>query len=90
VLDATRPIAEQLKRRLATSSDTADDGAFMRLSFVVLLGAEPIEAEATAMTRALDEWKKQPEAVQSGDATAWARANLVWVLLNHNDFVTLR
>jgi hypothetical protein len=42
------------------------------------------------MTRALDEWKRLPEAVQGGDPTAWARANLVWVLLNHNDFVTLR
>jgi hypothetical protein len=42
------------------------------------------------MTRALDEWKQLPEAKQDRDITLWARANLVWVLLNHNDFVTLR
>ena len=62
----------------------------MRLAFVVLLGTEPSEAEAAAMSRALNEWKTLPEAVQGGDATAWARAHLVWVLLNHNDFVNLR
>jgi hypothetical protein len=90
VLDAARPIAERLTRRLTASGESADDRAFVRLAFVVLLGAESSEAEAAAMTRALDEWKRLPEAVQNGDATTWARASLVWVLLNHNDFVTLR
>ena len=47
-------------------------------------------SEEAAMTRALNDWKRLPEAAQGGDATAQARANLVWVLLNHNDFVTLR
>jgi hypothetical protein len=42
------------------------------------------------MTRALGEWRRMPEAKQDGDAALWARANLVWVLLNHNDFVTPR
>ena len=90
VLDAARPIAERLTRRLTTLSDTADDPAFVRLAFVVLLGAEASEVEAAAMTRALDNWKRLPEAGQGNDPAAWARANLVWVLLNHNDFVTPR
>lgn len=90
VLDASRPIAERLTRRLAGSGAPADDHAFMRLAFVVLLGSEPSEAERTAMTRGLDAWRALPEAAQSGDARAWSRARLVWVLLNHNDFVTLR
>src|SRR5262249_38691576 len=90
VLDAARPIAERLTRRLTTLSDSADDLSFVHLAFVVLLGAESNEAEAAAMTRALDDWKRLPEAARGGDPTAWARTNLVWVLLNHNDFVTLR
>jgi Protein of unknown function (DUF1553)/Protein of unknown function (DUF1549)/Planctomycete cytochrome C len=90
VLDAGRPIAERLTRRLTTMGASADDLAFARLAFVVILGTESSAAEEAAMTRALNDWKRLPEAAQGGDATAQARANLVWVLLNHNDFVTLR
>jgi hypothetical protein len=92
VLDAARPIAGRLARQLAARGrpEGDDDDAFARLAFVVLLGVEPGEAEGAAMTRAIDAWKGLPEAARGGDATATARANLVWVLLNHNDFVTLR
>jgi hypothetical protein len=90
VLDAARPIAERLTQRLAASGDSADDLAFVRVAFELLLGAESNEEEATAMTRAIAEWRKLPDATQGGDATTWARANLVWALLNHNDFVTVR
>jgi hypothetical protein len=87
VLDAARPIAERLTRRLDNASN---DSMFVRLAFVVLLGAEASEAESAAMIRAIDDWKRLPEAAQSGNPTTWARTNLVWVLLNHSDFVTLR
>jgi hypothetical protein len=90
VLDAARPIAEQLTRRLSALGGPTDDRAFVRAAFVVLLGAESSEAEEAAMTRALGEWGRLPEAKQDGEAILWARANLVWVLLNHNDFVTPR
>jgi hypothetical protein len=86
VLDAARPIAERLTRQVVS----ADDRDFVQTAYLVLLGAESSEVEEAAMTRALAEWAKLPEAAQAGDATAWARAHLVWVLLNHNDFVTLR
>ena len=90
VLDAARPIAERLTGQLSTLGESTDDPAFVRTAFVVLLGVESSQAEAAAMIRALREWEQLPEAKQDGDATLWARANLVWVLLNHNDFVTLR
>jgi hypothetical protein len=89
-IDAARPIAEQLTRSLAARGSSADDLAFARSAFLVLLGVEPGEAEQAAMTRALDEWKAMPEASREGDAALWARSQLVGVLLNHNDFVTLR
>ena len=91
VLDASRPIAHRLTRQLAAQGLAADDDAvFVRLAFAVLLGGEPIEAEVAACARSLDAWKKLPEAEQ-GDATSgFARANLIWVLLNHNDFVTVQ
>ena len=90
VLDAARPIAERLTRQLSTSGESTDDPAFVRAAFVVLLGVETSRAEEAAMTRALREWRQLPEAGQDRDPTLWARFNLVWVLLNHNDFVTLR
>jgi hypothetical protein len=90
VLDAARPIAERLSRQLSAPGESTDDPAFVRTAFVVLLGVESSQAEAAAMTRALYEWEQLPEARQDSDATLWARANLVWVLLNHNDFVTVR
>jgi hypothetical protein len=90
VLDSARPIAERLTRQLSTLDESTDDPGFVRAAFVVLLGVESSRAESAAMTRALREWRQLPEARQDGDATVWARANLVWVLLNHNDFVTLR
>jgi hypothetical protein len=90
VLDASQPIAERLTRQLSHTGGSADDRAFMRLAFAALLAMEPSEAEASAMARALDAWKALPEAAQTGDAPAWARARLIWVLLNHNDFVTVR
>ena len=91
VLDATRPIAERLSRSLGENeSSTADDHAFCRLAFEVLLGAEPTEAESASMRRALDAWRTLPEAGAGREKALYARSNLIWVLLNHNDFVTVR
>jgi hypothetical protein len=90
VLDAAGPIAERLSRRRGAGGGPADDAEFARLAFLVLLGRDPDEAEAAAMTRAVEAWKGLPEAGQAAEASRFARANLVWALLNHNDFVTLR
>jgi len=91
VLDASRPIADRLTQQLAANGAAADDdAAFIRLAFAVLLGSEPAEAEVTASAQSLDAWKKLPEAEQGNTASGFARAHLVWVLLNHNNFVTVR
>lgn len=91
VLDAAATIAQRLGERLqASGDDAARDEAFVRAAYTVLLAAEPSRAELQACLSSLDTWKTLPEADQDGSATDRARANLVWVLLNHNDFVTLR
>jgi Protein of unknown function (DUF1553) len=77
VLDAARKIAERL------SADDADDVAFVRRAFTNVLGISANEREIAASMRGLDAWRKLPDG-------AGARANFVWVLINHNDFVTLR
>jgi hypothetical protein len=91
VLDAAPLIAERLTRELtATDAAADDDAAFIRLAFSVVLAAEPSQAEIAASAAALDTWKKLPERPAGETEAAFARANLIWVLLNHHDFVTLR
>lgn len=64
---------------------------FVNRAFETILGRPPNEQERTAAVEFLD---KQPERLASwqvSDPTAVrARENLVHVLLNHNDFVTIR
>ncbi len=89
VLDASPAIAARLTRDLtALGQDAADDSAFIRLAFRLLLGTQPSNAELSASAQALGTWKQK--AAEGADVLAFARANLIWVLLNHNDFVTVR
>jgi hypothetical protein len=79
VLDA----ADQIEKRL--SARVVDDEAFTRLAFRFVVGFDAAEQELAACRLALGQWRNQP-----GSSTELARANLVWALINHNDFVTLR
>lgn len=90
VLDAAGPIAGRITEQLDAGSSPADDDAFARQAFIVLLASDADDAEAALMTRALKAWKGLPESADGTAGTSFARANLVRVLLNHSDFVTLR
>ncbi len=79
VLDASPKVAARLSR------GTEDDSGFIRKAFLVLLGITASDAEISACQRALQTWRKLPNGT-----TDKARAHLVWALINHNDFVTLR
>ncbi len=90
VLDALDPIADRLAA-LATRDcqDTGDaacsDNRYIRAAFVGLLNYVPDTREQDACRHALVRWRDQ-----EGLTPAQARQYLVWTLLNHNDFVTLR
>jgi hypothetical protein len=96
VHDAARRIAARLSLPVnGTMRDGAGDeneAAFVRRAFRVLLGFEPGEAELGASLRAMGAWAAL--AVRNDPSTVAGitepRAGLVWALLNHNDFVTLR
>ncbi|HTN76101.1 MAG TPA: PSD1 and planctomycete cytochrome C domain-containing protein [Pirellulaceae bacterium] len=91
VLDAVPIIAQRLTRDLAEQGQAMDsDEQFVRLAFAVLLAAEPSQPEIAASVQALEAWEKLPEAGQGDAAQNYARGNLIWVIVNHNDFVTLR
>jgi hypothetical protein len=85
VLDCAKPIAERISKNVRQKGADVDDAPFIRSSFSLLLGSSPSDAELSASQEALKEWRKLPKLT-----AADVRSYLVWSLLNHNDFVTLR
>ena len=90
VLEAAARISAQLGGRSGPTGFEADaDAAFVREAYVYVLGVGAQDAEVAACLRALAAWRAAA-AGQGATAGQAARTNLVWALLNHNDFVTLR
>ncbi|RCS54480.1 DUF1553 domain-containing protein [Bremerella cremea] len=79
VLESAPLIAKQLSESAETEQ------AFLQTAFAVVLGIHPTSEEIEASHRALEELQELPEST-----TERARAQLIWILLNHNDFVTVR
>jgi hypothetical protein len=79
VLDASSQISKRL------SEKAVDDDDFTRSAFRFVVGFDASDEELDACRIALDQWRNQPSG-----STENGRANLVWALINHNDFVTLR
>ncbi len=82
VLETAGKIAERLSQGAAGAAPL-DDRAFIRRAFALMLGTEAGEAEVAASLRALEAWRGQGQESS-------ARAHFIWVMINHNDFVTLR
>lgn len=77
--------ASLIATRLSGEVPAPDDDDFVRQAFRTVLGTSPTETESAACRKTLEAWRKLPQATP-----ATARAQLVWALFNHNDFVTLR
>jgi hypothetical protein len=71
----------QIAKRFSVESDPE----FIRKAFRVLLGIEAGENEVKESEVAISAWRALPNATAES-----ARANFIWTLINHNDFVTLR
>lgn len=78
--DAVPRIARQLSAR----TPAATDDAFVRQAFRSLLGYDPSHAELGECLQSLEAWRQESASADR------ARVHLVWALLNHGDFVTLR
>jgi len=78
--------AELASKRLAGDhGDHGDTREFVQNAFSCVLGTNASDAELAASAEALNEWQNLP-----GGSLDHAQAHFVWVLMNHNDFVTLR
>jgi hypothetical protein len=97
----SRLVEESAARIAGLFSDAGrgavDDAAFVRAAYEYVLGVPPNDRESAACLEALSAFRgafregkpAEPQASQD-PAPPEVRAQLVWVLLNHNDFVTLR
>ncbi|MFM8633645.1 MAG: PSD1 and planctomycete cytochrome C domain-containing protein [Planctomycetia bacterium] len=84
VHDAAAKIAE----RVQGSGSPADDAAFLERAFKTVLHRGPSADERAACEAALAKWRGGAKpATETVDP---ARVHMVWALVNHNDFVTLR
>ena len=62
----------------------ATTDAFVERAFRIVVGRVPTVDERSACATAIERWRGLD------DRAADAEAHVVWALLNHNDFVTLR
>ena len=83
----SQTVAEEISRQLTPAGPR-----FLSAAFERVLGRTPTAAEQAASTQFLGEQEAQYRtgATPPPDPAARARQSLVHVLLNHNDFVTIR
>ncbi|MCE2753477.1 MAG: hypothetical protein LW720_16495, partial [Pirellula sp.] len=67
-----------------------EEQEFIEQAFQQILGIRADEAMVGASKRAMERWRSLPEGGIGQGSSIPDRIMLVWSLLNHNDFVTLR
>ena len=94
VHDAAAAIADRLCGVSAAAASTAtplDDSDFTTRAFVAILGRRPTAAETAVCLDSLAAWRRQePAAGTPAPAGDHSRTQLVWSLLNHTEFLTIR
>ena len=86
-MDASTRITEALT--LKTDIDEDSHEAFVELAFETILGWTPTPEEMNACLNSITNWQQENESNSNPD-TQSPRASLIHVLLNHNDFATIR
>ena len=81
IQDASKKIAQSISQSLVVN----EDRAFVQKAFTWILGIEVSESEQKAALHALEKWENLPDSFRET-----AREQLIWALINHNDFVTVR
>jgi hypothetical protein len=88
VTDSAGTIASRFEQELADSGGKSpSDADFVRHAFLRILAFESAEAETAACLETMKQWA---QGLPADSAAKTARKRLVWALINHNDFVTLR
>jgi hypothetical protein len=80
--------AAKIAARVQASSAAADDATFLERAFKTILLRGPSPEERAACEAAIAKWRSTAAPAQG--ALDPGRVLLVWALVNHSDFVTLR
>ncbi len=83
-------MAGKITERLQKQLGSADDAAFARGAFELVLGTSPTPEELTISLESLEELRTALKSLPEAERTRRARMQLVQALVNHNDFVTVR
>ncbi len=81
--------ATRIAARIASPDALVDETTFIDRAFRMVLARPASAAESEACVAALSQWRSLEPAPADGTVEP-ARIHLVWALLNHTDFVTLR
>jgi hypothetical protein len=79
--------AAKIADRVQASGSPTDDAVFLERAFKTILHRGPSADERAACEAAMAKWRSAKPAAGASDP---GRVLMVWALLNHNDFVTLR
>ena len=83
-------LAGLVARRLEEGVVTKGDGEFVATAFQFLLGVPPSEAESNLCLEMLGRTRDELSDLPPKQQHFRSRRNLVQVLFNHNDFITIR
>lgn len=82
--------ADKIARRLNLQNPGASDREFIRTAFLTILSAEPTDQEIALVSQSLEELTAAGRRKSRAQPELSARIAIIHVLLNHNDFVTIR
>ena len=88
VHDSATTIAERIISTGTAAGAGMSDEVFLDRAFVMLLDRRPLADERAACAAAIGKWRALGKPAGAGADPALV--HMVWALLNHNDFVTLR
>ncbi len=83
-------LAEAVAERLGASSEVVCDEIFVNRAFELVLGTAPTKEERALTVKMLEDTRQALSELDEAVVTRRARRNVVQVLFNHNDFVTIR
>jgi hypothetical protein len=102
----SRLLAADLSKQVGTSTEPVSQQKFIQHGFLHILSRQPTAEEAAACLaflsqnaqllskpdslKAFPAGKEEPTVAASTDIHQRARENLIHVLFNHNEFVTIR
>eukprot|EP00456_Euglypha_rotunda_P035726 TRINITY_DN274_c0_g2_i5.p1 TRINITY_DN274_c0_g2~~TRINITY_DN274_c0_g2_i5.p1 ORF type:complete len:1100 (-),score=288.09 TRINITY_DN274_c0_g2_i5:1287-4586(-) len=82
--------AEKIAQRIALAHPELSDREFTEIAFRVVLATRPTDDETAAVLDAMEQLRKRQAGTDRSSAEKSIRTSVIHVLLNHNDFVTVR